>query len=403
MKIAPLRVSNRVKDLAQKTRAMDNRLNLAASAPHPSLADARATFSRKREKVMPGFILFSLLCFSISLMPPSVMPRQILFNAPLNDMSGRAVDLTIPARKVAILAPVLSSYAAIDEGLQHVTAISAFVRKTESKGVFGHIFPGLIALPIAGINGAIPDPELVFLLKPDAIVAWRVQAEALRRTSYPGLVELDYSSQQSKFFIWTLLGKIAGREVEATSLWQRAEARRQNLQILPPQIERARVLPMAPNAGAWWIGGKNYNLNALIEQLGAVNPAHDLVFYGPTEPEEILRYDPDVIVMPALANDAVPKQLYDDPQWQALRAVRQKRVYRMPVNSAFNVPVDETLVLNWLAEILHPTLPHATRTAYREIYAQAYHYDLSDDEIDDALFVRENAGSAAYERFTRER
>lgn len=323
----------------------------------------------------------------------------------IKDISGGEIGLTVPAKTVAILAPVLSVYAAIDEGLEHVTAVARNIQKDESISTLGHVFPQLASLPVAGIIGANPDPELILLLKPDALVTWRVQAEALRETGYPGVVELRYSSRQSITNIWALLGKLAGHETESIRLLQNAETQQRDLQkILPLNEEKPKVLPMAVINGAWWIGRKNYYMNTLIEHANAVNPARDLWFQGPTSPEVILRLDPDFIVMRAFTDEDVPKRLYDDPQWQALRAVRQRRVYLMPLISSplLNVPVDETLLLTWLAEVLHPSLPHMIRAAYRGIYARTYRYDLSDDEIDEALFLKENAGSAGYERFARE-
>jgi iron complex transport system substrate-binding protein len=143
-------------------------------------------------------------------------------------------------------------------------------------------------------------------------------------------------------------------------------------------------------------------MTALLEHVGAFNEARDLSVSGALDPEQILRFDPDVIVMPSFRGEAAPKRLYGDPTWQALRAVRQRRVYLMPESSSFNFPVDETLLLTWLAELLHPSLPLVTRAAYREIYAQAYHYELGDDEIDQSLFMKENCNSVGYERFARE-
>ncbi|MGO8845836.1 MAG: ABC transporter substrate-binding protein [Methylocella sp.] len=348
------------------------------------------------------FIMFSSFCLSIGLMSPGVAKGPMRSTPQIKDMSGRDIGVTVPAQRVAILAPVLSAYAAIDEGLGHVNSVARVIQKAESRGVFGHIFPQLASLPIAGLIGTIPDPELTLLLRPDALVAWRGQSETLRKIGYPGLVELENSSLQNLVDVWAFLGKLAGHQTESTRLWQSAETRQRDLQkALPLNEKTAKVLPMGQMAGGWFIGGKNYYLNVLLEQVNAVNPAGDLLFYGATNPEEILRLDPDFIVMPAFTDEAAPKRLYDDPLWQALPSVRQRRVYLMPVNLIFNVPVDETLLLTWLAEVLHPSLPPMTRAAYREIYAQVYHYDLSDEEIDDALFLKENAGSAGYDRFAR--
>jgi iron complex transport system substrate-binding protein len=161
------------------------------------------------------------------------------------------------------------------------------------------------------------------------------------------------------------------------------------------------VLPMSAWDDKLWVGKKGYFVSALLQQVGGINPARDARFYGPADPEEILLYDPDVIVSPGIDDDDNLSGIYGNPIWQTLRAVRDKRVYLMPLASAFNEPVDHTLALIWFAEILHPSLPHMTRAAYREIYAQAYHHDLTDAELDAALYVAANSGSAGYERFLR--
>jgi len=257
-------------------------------------------------------------------------------------------------------------------------------------------------LPLAGVDGAIPDPERILQLHSDAVVAWRIQSEALRKTGYPGLVELEYLSRRSLFDIWTRLSEVVGREGRARALWDDAEATQRELQDALPPTEKASVLPAVPSAAGWWIGGRNYELNALLEHVGAFNPAWDLFVSGTVDAEEILRFDPDVIVIPSFSDEAAPGLLYSDPRWQALRAVHQRRIYLMPVSSLFNAPVDETLLLIWLGEVLHPSLSRMTRAAYHKSYARAYYYDLSDDEIDDALFMKENAESVGYARFARE-
>jgi hypothetical protein len=63
------------------------------------------------------------------------------------------------------------------------------------------------------------------------------------------------------------------------------------------------------------------------------------------------------------------------------------------------MPVDETALLFWLAEILYPTLPHMTRDAYRSIYASVYGREISDADIDAILHLKKNAGAFGYERF----
>ncbi|GAB1716933.1 MAG: hypothetical protein NTAFB05_19750 [Nitrobacter sp.] len=304
------------------------------------------------------------------------------------------------ARRVAVLAPVLTSYAAIDQGLDHVAAVSKFVRRRTEKGLFGQFFPQIAILPLVGVNGAIPDPELVLHVNPDAVIAWQSQSEPLRKTGYPGLVELDWESPDRLKTIWDILGRVSGRKARAAGLWRDAEARRRKLEALLPSGAPIKVLPMGMyDDGRLWVGQKSYFLNVLLQQIGGINPAGEIPYHGPADPEEILLYDPDVIVSPGDDADDNLGSIYGNPLWQALRAVRDKRVYLMPRTSFNNEFVDRTLTLVWLAEILHPSLPHTTRAAYREIYAQAYHHNLTDDEIDAALYIVANSVSAGYERF----
>jgi iron complex transport system substrate-binding protein len=349
--------------------------------------------------VSPIFVAVGLFGMIVGAVPPHVTGRSVAPDASMVRADAPHAGLE-GARSVAVLAPVLTSYAAIDYGLDHVAAVSEFVRRTERKGLFGQFFPQLATLPLVGLMGAIPDPELVLHVNPDAVIAWQSSSEPLRKTGYPGLVELEWESPDSLKTVWDVLGRVSGQEARAAGLWQDAKAQQRKLEALRPAGGPIKVLPMATyDDGRLWVGKKDYFLNALLQQIGGVNPARGIPYHGPADPEEILLYDPDVIISPGHdANDNLGG-IYGNPLWHALRAVREKRVYLMPKTSFNNESVDRTLALVWLAEILHPSLPRMTRAAYREIYAQAYHRALTDAEIDAALYVRANRDSAGYERF----
>lgn len=350
------------------------------------------------------FVGIMVAALTLGLWPASVAvpPHATKSSVASGPSMARADALTAKiegVRRVAILAPVLTSYVAIDHGLDHVTAVSKFVHQDESKSLFGQLFPQLATLPLIGLNGSVPDPELVLQVNPDIIIAWQGQSDSLRQTGYQGLVELDWDRPKT---MWDTLGRASGREVRAEVLWQNAEARQSNLKALLPSGAPIKVLPMATyDDSRLWVGQKNYFLNALLQHIGGINPARDISYHGPADPEEILLYDPDVIISPGDAAGDNLSSIYGNPLWDSLHAVRGKRVYLMPKTWAFHRAVDQTLALVWLAEILHPSLPHMTRTAYREIYAQAYGHALTDDQIDAALFIDANSGSVGYARFRK--
>jgi iron complex transport system substrate-binding protein len=343
-------------------------------------------------------IILVLFGAGIGLFPPHV-PNQP--SSPFTDMSGRNLDLARPLRNVAVLAPVLSPYAAIAGSLKDIHAVSDVVRRNENNGGFRLVFPHLATMPTVSVAGVVPDPEQILRLNPDAVLAWPVQSDVLRATGYPGLVELEWKGKEGYVErLWEFLGKLLSDEPRAARLWRDAQSQQQALRAGLPRANPIKVLIISPyDSASTWIGRKDYFLSPLLQGLGAQNLTEDFGSSGYVGPEQILRYEPDVVLVPSFVDDDDLSDIYGNPVWQSLRAVREKRVYLMPHTSMFNLAVDETLLSFWLAEILYPTLSPKARNIYRTVYADVYGRNLTDYELDDVLRLSKNAGAYGYERF----
>ena len=103
--------------------------------------------------------------------------------------------------------------------------------------------------------------------------------------------------------------------------------------------------------------------------------------------ETLLAYDPDVIVV---QHAMLYGDIMNDPLWQQLRAVKAKRVYRVPT-APFNW-VDRppsfmrVLGIQWLTSLFHPDryrIDLAARMA--EFYKQFLRVDLTEREINTIL------------------
>jgi iron complex transport system substrate-binding protein len=118
--------------------------------------------------------------------------------------------------------------------------------------------------------------------------------------------------------------------------------------------------------------------------------------------ERVLQIDPDVILLEGPWSKLPPAQFALDPRWSTLRAVREHRVYRQPRGLdgfMWNV-IDNPLLSRWVAEVLHPDrVRPQLREMMRESYRSALGYSVTDAELDEALAMNENSGSAGYERF----
>lgn len=361
--------------------------------------------------VLPLFMLVPLIAFFLALFPPVITPT--VYIAPVTqDMSGRAINVSLPANRALIFPVILSSYITIDGGTEHIMATTEPARNLAIIGLLGQIYPAVSQIPTLGTTVAPVDPEHVIALKPDAVFVWAEQAESLERVGLPGLIEVSINPKDqpgSRLAMWKLMGSVTSKQGKADSLLTRYFSKCQELKSIIPNTPadkpRVAILYRVGN-GFWGIGGRNYNLNDRLEFAGAQNAAMNYKISGGVDLEQLLVLDPDIILLNSGPGDDLPQNIYTRPEWESLRAVRERRVYKMPVysymNAVINAPVEDPLLLLWMAELFYPDkMPRKLRSEFKETYRNIYQYDISDEEIDSAIFLKENLCSAGYERFSR--
>ena len=119
--------------------------------------------------------------------------------------------------------------------------------------------------------------------------------------------------------------------------------------------------------------------------------------------EDVLKLNPDVILISSFFRTCYRAILYDAAVWQMIPAVRARKVYLIPEMLQNTVFLLDPLLHQWLAEVLHqevsrPAVMPSVGAGLRMLYRDVYHYDLSDTQINDTLFAKENAQSAGYQR-----
>ncbi len=271
------------------------------------------------------------------------------------------------------------------------------------------IYPDLARIPITGTND-IPDPEQVLRSRPDVVLISIWQARYLEKLGLPGLLQMKYDAQnpiQNREEMWNLIGDVTGKRDRATTLEERYTAKRRALQRqLPSRAEqRVRVVYVHVDQGTWWTTADNYYLAYKLELAGAINASKDIKFTAMTDLEQLLLIDPDVILLATNPGDQTAMQeVVCRPEFRALRAMRDRRVYKLPAHTYMNEPVEDPLLLCWMEEVFYPDrMPLSLRDEYKETYQEVYGYAISDDEIDRAIFLQENLASAGYERFMRKK
>jgi len=124
--------------------------------------------------------------------------------------------------------------------------------------------------------------------------------------------------------------------------------------------------------------------NDLIAAAGGTLVSHELRgYWNDVNLEQIFLWNPDVIII-APYGPVQPADLLEDPDWQAISAVRNGDVYKMPrLIAPWDTPVPESfLAVVWMADVLHPgEIGLDLSSEIEHFYNNYYHYRLTDEEL----------------------
>lgn len=132
--------------------------------------------------------------------------------------------------------------------------------------------------------------------------------------------------------------------------------------------------------------------NNLIEFCGGTSVAENIPMlpgYGMSQVslENVLLWNPDIIILGRATPDGLYQKIMQDPNWNQLKAVKNKQVFVRPDNpySVFDGPPGPCQILGmyWMVHTLYPerTQDLDLNAKFKEFYSQFFHYDLSDDEV----------------------
>ncbi|MHA8634523.1 ABC transporter substrate-binding protein [Klebsiella pneumoniae] len=178
-----------------------------------------------------------------------------------------------------------------------------------------------------------------------------------------------------------LIGEVVERQPEAEALIHYTfEARKQaNAPVADiPQNQRVRVYMANPDLNTY--GAGKYT-GLMMAHAGALNVAAASVKGArQVSLEQVLEWNPQVIFVQDRYPQVV-KQIENDPQWQAIDAVKHHRVWLMPeYTKAWGYPMPEALALGelWMAKKLYPAryqsidVDSKARDYYQRFYRVAW-------------------------------
>lgn len=305
-----------------------------------------------------------------------------------SDQEGRAITLPAPAERIVPLpTPSPSMVASLAEGAAPIAAMNADAKRAIAEGPLGVWMPALLAVPTepAGRGGQANIEELL-RLDPDLVLQWSNRgADAIAQLERAGLTvgAIRYGREEDVLAWLTLKGAALGKPERAAALIAWREGWRKDLEARFADLAEAQrpgvLYVFRGRAGLQVAGAGTYN-HFSIGVAGGRNVAAALADFRAVTPEQILVWNPDVIVLGSFEAELTPAWLARQPGLAAVKAVREGRVYATPIGGyRWDPPSQESpLFWLWLARKLHPERVTASlEDAMRDAFALLYGAELT--------------------------
>jgi iron complex transport system substrate-binding protein len=280
---------------------------------------------RSRFVALIAVLLLTLTaCGGAVSVTPSPSASASAFPAALTDFQNRSV--TVPARpeRLVSIGPSITSFLFALGAGPRVVGVDDFSDEPAEAATREHV------------GGIKVNFEKVVALKPDLVFSVKFSdgtIEKLQSASLNVLV-VDPQSVSDVAKTATLLGKAVGADGEglARSIQQRVDTVKAKTAAVATRPRVYHEIDASDPAKIFTVGPGSY-INDLIEIAGGVNiAARAASAYPQLSAEEILRSDPEIIVLAASDYSAKPSQVAARQGWSVIAAVKNGRILTIEPN-----------------------------------------------------------------------
>jgi iron complex transport system substrate-binding protein len=308
------------------------------------------------------------------------------------DRAGRTVSLPSAIQKVVITCYGGASHEiSILGGSDKIIAQPSIERFPQLM----KMYPRFAQVPDAGSFNNV-NIEQVMALKPDVVFAPIISEQAVHRleeTKIPVVVvavgRTDIAGLLEEFkMIGTIFGETE-KSAELINYWKERLSLVKDRLAAIPEAQRKKVLytssaiPFRTEGGSWW--GQHF-----ITASGGVNVAGDIQHGAQVTAEQLLVWDPDVIIVTTNSNNpALADTILNSSQLKIAKAVRSHAVYQCPVGAFWwDRPSPEAILgILWLSKVLYPDAMADVDIGKetRRFFTKFYNYELSESEFESFL------------------
>lgn len=327
----------------------------------------------------------------------------------ITDQLGRQVTLPDRVERVVVLQhQTLNLLVQLDAADQMVGILSSWKKQLGADYV--RLAPRLVQLPMPGdltqvnIESLLSlRPQVVFVANyappemigqieksgiPVVAISLREDSPGEEAKINPAMDNEDRAYNNGLRQGIRLIGEVVNRQKQAAELISYTFGQRERLDqrlTALPQDRRTRVYMANPELTTY---GSGKYTGLMMSHAGAINVAAATIQgYKQVSMEQVLSWNLEVIFVQHRYPD-VAIAIVQDPAWQAIDAVKNRRVYLMPEYAkAWGYPMPEALAIGelWMAKTLYPQrfsdidMQRAADDYYRRFYRTHYAPAQRDD------------------------
>nr|WP_319515096.1 ABC transporter substrate-binding protein [uncultured Cohaesibacter sp.] len=328
----------------------------------------------------------------------------------VTDQSDRQIVLEKPAKRVVTIPiPAASMFMALDGSSNKLVGMHSKSKSALEEGVLKEIFPKAqdIRSDIVG-EGFIPNVEELLSVNPDLVFQWaHLGDDVVKPIEDAGLkvVTFKYGTEAYARQWLDIMGTIVGKKDKSDTLiaWrqEKLDAIAKKVANIP-EAEKPRVAYFLRFLSSFRVAGKGTYNDFYINLTGGKNVGQELSGFKEVNDEQIIAWDPEVILLNGFEGELTVNDVYNNPMLAGISAVKNKRVYKIPLGGyRWDPPNQESpLMWEWLSMVLHPNqFEWPLRKHIAEKYSFIYNYDLSEQQIDGILRMKMNGSAANYSQF----
>ncbi len=318
-------------------------------------------------------------------------------------------EVVIPAKIERIVIdqiPILSTYVAYHEGsAPYIVGLAGSFQDVISETVLKEIAPELLEASAPTYAQGDLNIEEVINLKPDVVLYNANNTAHKELFEQAGIPAVGFATVNPgtpadpilRYKQWLeLLEEVFNEPERADAIIAYGEEKigkiEASISDIPVENRPNALILFQYVDGVPQVAGKGIFGDYWLKHLGVVNVAGEAQAFAQVSFEQIYTWNPDILFLNgpgllSITTDEVISNTVEGADFSPLKAVSEKKVYNTKLGmwNWFTPNPDAPLILAWLATKAYPEefADYPLNEEIKEYYKTFYHYDLSDEQIED--------------------